>query len=1852
MRKHRVVRRAAAVFLVFVMAFTTVFGNGITAQAAGAKQVKKVTVKIGGKNVTKKTYAIETGGTANLKVSVTPAKAKKSISFKSSKTDVVKVSKKGKINAVGEGTSKITITVVGKNKKKKSTYVKVKVNAKPQPATSAPQPATQAPVTQTPATQEPVIVEAESVTATIGMPAIEVGGSTAIMATVLPTDAVDKTTSFKTSDAEVATVSDLGVVKGVSVGTAVITVSTVNGKTTTVAVTVTPVEVKSVTVTAEEDTLKIGQKLELTAVVQPSNATDKTLTYTSSDVNVAKVNQSGVVTAVSVGTVDITVKAANGKQGVISIEVVPIEAESVKAKSEEASIQVGKTVKLEFTVLPEDTTDSSLTFSSSDDKIATVSETGEVTAVAVGTTEITAKTKNDKKTVVKITVTAAEPDSVTADGKMELKTGETKTLEATVLPEEAEDKSLTYASDNSEIVTVSEAGVVTAVAAGTAKITVTTKNGKTAIVEVTVSEIEADSVSVKAAEVTVGIGRTVQIEAGIQPENTANQTLQYVTGNDETAVVNEKGVVTGKAAGETEITVRSVNGKTAVVKVTVVPVEAESVAFAEEKLNVVLNRTASVSAAITPEDVTDKSVIYASENEEVATVDQEGTVKGISLGTVNITATTANGKSAAVEVTVVPVEAESVTAEVELADINAGAVTVIKPTVLPEDTADKSVAYTSSDDKIAVVNDQGVVTGIGQGQATITVTTKNGKTTTVDINVTNIAVTGVELNAEKAELFVNETTKLTATLVPENATLKTITWETSNATVADVAQDGTVTAKGEGTAEIKAIAASGVFKVCVVNVSKQIAQSDGISIEMINPYKDLSGKVYNNTILVGDNMTIQTRVVENGRPRGGVKVTLSKKALFGNCANAFDILGDDTVDTDADGYATFAFGLKKDYSYTAVEGKYQSYDLTVKESASNMESHLTVRFASVQVNGITVLNGDGVHPALVPSENADKSDTGIAETYYIDNTKTEEFVTSQQVSSDEDDHKVYLSATPCLLLPATKEKENRGDWFFDVPEDKQASGMCTIYNDDTNEQTTVRIDEIPAGLQYIKLQLDKLELSEFAMLNVDLYSMIDGERIGHEERNSLSNGSKIIQIELQKDVPAYMVVSLVTQGQVDTVSDGYILKRAEGVWKSENIEDRVIEEIQGSVTWINISEKVAGQTERRAWTYEEAAKYLPEDSPYLNTDYKYLYDIPGYPYTGNALIMVKNQQNEEIMNFLYPIKNNGSNKNILAEKVASKSAIPATNHELQDIAGELTQEGEIAIVDSQKTGFTALQAEVKVAGLDDNELNAQNGGLLYTSIQWAQVPKKDEEDDAPDYFAIEGQQVKVKAQLYDKNGNIATTGGKAVQVKLYYKDKAGEYQEINVEDSTTVIGQESLIVDVANRGEADNNGTVVYTLRDKVHEEEFSYIEGLSAEAKGYEVKLTLDDGTNYVDAADIYWVDLGMTFVDSANSEDDPVRTTQFSNTAKQVKKPSQFITDDTKGWNVGYQVVARSYKFQYDYLSDEEDEEGNLIEYPQIPEVETHHFVKVTGVNVDYTIDSDKVKKTQANNMATLISQTIGQAVLTGTMNIDMEASDKVAFTFYDDNGDKVTYQNVGTGAASITNTELNLTTIWTANGMKVELIAPNSVNVREDVTVYVKVADKWGNPLKNNKVVYQISGLNGTEGKVDAPNTDEKGISTIVLPAPENADVNLESNITVTVNDSITQNINLHYNGAQDNKFTLRPEKENLKCVKVGSDLKTLFVYFSRTVDPKSIRKGMFTFIQNEEIKYSVETAEPGEEGNCVKLTLDKAISNKASEHTLTIQTVTDLLGIKYALYDTTGQSLTEDGVTFVPGDNVSE
>jgi len=244
------------------------------------------------------------------------------------------------------------------------------------------------------------------------------GASQTLTATVTPSYA-SQNVSWQSSNTGVATVSASGQVTAVGVGNCVVTATTTDGTQLSAScqVNVTPVMVTGITLNSTSATIYPGDELQLTATVSPSNATNKAVTWQSSNTSVATVDATGRVTAVAVGSATITATATDGsgKSASCTVIVAPILATSVTLNRTSASINPGETVQLTATVLPENTYNKAVTWKSSNTTVATVTNDGKVTGKTTGSCIITCTTADgsNKSATCAITVNPILATSVT-----------------------------------------------------------------------------------------------------------------------------------------------------------------------------------------------------------------------------------------------------------------------------------------------------------------------------------------------------------------------------------------------------------------------------------------------------------------------------------------------------------------------------------------------------------------------------------------------------------------------------------------------------------------------------------------------------------------------------------------------------------------------------------------------------------------------------------------------------------------------------------------------------------------------------------------------------------------------------------------------------------------------------------------------------------------------------------------------------------------------------------------------------------------------------------------------------------------------------------------------------------------------------------------------------------------------------------------------------------------------------------------------------------------------------------------------------------------------------------------------
>ena len=406
---------------------------------------------------------------------------------------------------------------------------------------------------------------------------------------------------WDSSDTDVVTIEN-GVIKTVGVGTSTITaksgeiedtmyVTVVEGDSDTPDVIDDGKEVKAtaIALNQQEIVLSVNDSYNLAATVSPDNTTNKEVSFSSSNSNVAAVNSEGKVEALNEGEATITVKSANDLSATCNVIVKKVEEEEeedpdleeqdnivehfVSLNLDNVSLNVGDTAQLVETISPENKV-SSVYWYSSNPSVVKV-EKGKITALEGGTAYVTAELPNgndascfisvsSNKSVVKALLVSLNAKQVN------LKTGGTFNFTASILPSNTTNKTITWSSSNTSIVTIDNNGKATARSSGSVIITAKSSNGVVATATVTVaSDPKAQTITLNKQNLSLQKGQTETLVATITPSTVKNEKITWSSSNTKVAVVDSNGKVKAVGDGTAAITAKTSNGKIAKATVTV-----------------------------------------------------------------------------------------------------------------------------------------------------------------------------------------------------------------------------------------------------------------------------------------------------------------------------------------------------------------------------------------------------------------------------------------------------------------------------------------------------------------------------------------------------------------------------------------------------------------------------------------------------------------------------------------------------------------------------------------------------------------------------------------------------------------------------------------------------------------------------------------------------------------------------------------------------------------------------------------------------------------------------------------------------------------------------------------------------------------------------------------------------------------------------------------------------------------------------------------------------------------------------------------------------------------------------------
>lgn len=676
------------------------------------------------------------------------------------------------------------------------------------------------------------------------------GDSENIQATVFPDDALLMDVEWSSSNPDAVTVDQFGkiYVKSVSKEDVIIIAKTIDGGYSSGCQIHIIRAVKGIELNESKKELMEKETFRLEATVLPEDADNKNVYWTSSDDKVASVDENGIVTANFTGTAIITATAqADTTKTAACTVTVTCPVGEVRINAEKVlTLKLNDKFPVNATVLPERAVNKNVIWEISDKQIATIYTSQDEDGILIdarnrGTFILKAISKENPEICDSCIVhVVAEPNGLSLDKySLSLFEGEYEEINASLSPADAEAE-ITWTPSDASVISVSEEGKVTALEATAEPVFVRVSVvGYENLSEecMVIVKCHPSAVDIASQSVSIFRGDTYELSYKVLPERTTDKRVSFDSSDETVATVSSNGVVTALKAGTAIISVKTLDRSATdedVVSECIVTVKdyVSGVTVSPSTIGslYVGDSPVQLTAIVGPTDSDNKTVNWTSDNPTVARVDESGSVTPVGNGRAVITATTVGknkeGQNLTAGVSVyVKQHVTGVLLNAHEKEIQAGGTFTLVGTVIPSVDVDNEIEWSSSDNSVATVDQNGIVKGVKSGTSTITVKTKDGSFTdecVVTVKSATILVSSISFKNDRTqmELELTETGKLTTIIYPENAANKKLEWRNSNPSVATVDDDGYVTPVSAGTTVITAVATdgSGCSASCTVTV--------------------------------------------------------------------------------------------------------------------------------------------------------------------------------------------------------------------------------------------------------------------------------------------------------------------------------------------------------------------------------------------------------------------------------------------------------------------------------------------------------------------------------------------------------------------------------------------------------------------------------------------------------------------------------------------------------------------------------------------------------------------------------------------------------------------------------------------------------------------------------------------------------------------------------------------------------------------------------------------------------------------------------------------------------------------------
>lgn len=646
-----------------------------------------------------------------------------------------------------------------------------------------------------------------------------IGGYQTLLAKITPADLSGVQLQWRSSNESVVKIVDssalTATIQGVSGGSAVITA--INQDNVIVGFTHVTVLKPVASIVLSETNISLDmstKRVQLRATVYPEDAVNKKVLWTTTDASVATVNENGLVTLLKPGKVSIIATSDDSpKVRAICNITIDVPVGSVTLDDKELTMYVGQTHRLSYVLQPLNASKNSVIWTTTNSKVATVDATGKVTARSVGTAIIMLKSVDGNySTYTTINVKRIASGIKFDISNLSLKTGEYYYVNAQLTPKDSTDTNLVWESSDPKVATVDANGKITARTAGTTIVMAKTENGAMAYTTVTVTQ-GVEGLILNFSDKTIYVGEEFDLKASVSPSNATELRVDWKSSNTKVATVSKDGEVKGLIGGVAVITVTTVDGKYVATCVVTVRELVTSIKLNHESVRIGKDKSIRLEATVSNETATNKKVTWTSSDEKIATVNSSGKVTGLKYGFAVITATAQDDSEVQAEVEVEVVRPVSrITVKNGYVSMYIGDTKQAKATLEPKNATYNEIKWTSSDTSIAIVDEDGYITGINEGNATIIAQAHDdsGKSATVYVTVhKRISSTAVTVMDKNLVMVSGETKNVSIALSPINST-DGVSWSSDNAGVASVdKKTGKITARSTGTAYITVMTDTG-----------------------------------------------------------------------------------------------------------------------------------------------------------------------------------------------------------------------------------------------------------------------------------------------------------------------------------------------------------------------------------------------------------------------------------------------------------------------------------------------------------------------------------------------------------------------------------------------------------------------------------------------------------------------------------------------------------------------------------------------------------------------------------------------------------------------------------------------------------------------------------------------------------------------------------------------------------------------------------------------------------------------------------------------------------------------------------